>query len=454
MNGSTLACAAGFDPGSHSAWLQLSLAVCFAMAVLPRQSFAVMKENIDESRVPAYVLPDPLVAADGARITTTDEWTSKRRPEILRLFETEVYGRAPEQKPTLRFQVDSEDASALGGKAVRKEVTIHISTPRGELPLHLLLYIPKTKLPAPAFLGLNFLGNQSIHSDPKIALSRSWIQGKPETGIVDHKATEASRGAEATRWQVEQVVGRGYAVATMCCGDIDPDFDDGFQNGVHPLFYRSGQTAPESDEWGTIAAWAWGLSRALDYLETDSSIDAKHVAVLGHSRMGKAAVWAAASDPRFAMAISNESGCGGAALSKRVYGETVGLINAHFPHWFCRNFRKYDDREELLPVDQHMLIALIAPRPVYVASASEDRHADPRGEFLAARHADPVYRLFGLAGVGTDDMPPVDHPIGDTIHYHVRTGKHDITAYDWQQYLDFADAHLRGKAAGTASKSN
>jgi hypothetical protein len=415
------------------------------MAIFPGRSFAVTKENVDERRVPPYVLPDPLVAADGTRITTADEWTSKRRPEILRLFETEVYGRAPKQKPELQFHVDSEDTSALGGKAVRKEITIQVSTPRGKLPLHLLLYVPKTKLPAPVFLGLNFLGNQSVDSDAEIALSRAWIQGKPEAGIVDHKAMEASRGAEATRWQVERVVSRGYAVATMCCGDIDPDFDDGFQNGVQRLFYRSGQTAPESDEWGTIAAWAWGLSRALDYLETDSSVDAKHVAVLGHSRLGKTALWAAASDPRFAVAISNDSGCGGAALSKRAFGETVGLINEHFPHWFCRNFRKYNDREDLLPLDQHMLIALIAPRPVYVASAKDDQHADPRGEFLSARHAEPVYRLFGLAGVGTDDMPPFDHPIGDTIHYHVRTGKHDITAYDWQQYLNFADRHLRAK---------
>jgi (4-O-methyl)-D-glucuronate---lignin esterase len=413
--------------------LNSSLAIWLAIVVMPGLSFAVTKENVDESRVPQYVLPDPLVAADGAPIHTADEWTSKRRPEILRLFETEVYGRAPEQKPELRFHVDEEDASALDGKAVRKQVTIHVSTPRGKVALQLLLYIPKVNYAAPVFLGLNFLGNQSVHTDPGIALSHAWILGKPGAGIVDHKATEASRGGEASRWQVGQVVGRGYAVATMCCGDIDPDFDDGFQNGVHPLFYRSAQTAPEGDEWGTIGAWSWGLSRALDYLETDHAVDAKHVAVLGHS---------------------NESGCGGAALSKRVFGETVGLINAHFPHWFCRNFRKYNDREELLPVDQHMLIALIAPRPVYVASAQEDRHADPRGEFLAARHADPVYQLFKLAGVGTDEMPPVSQPVGDMIRYHIRPGKHDITAYDWQQYLDFADTKLRPKTGAAPSKSN
>lgn len=349
--------------------LQVFLAIWFAMAALPSQTFAVTKENVDEGRVPPYVIPDPLQTAGNARITAPDDWTSKRRPEILRLFETEVYGRAPKQKPELKFQVDSVDASVLGGKAVRKEVTIHVSTPRGKLPIQLLLYVPKSGQTAPVFLGLNFLGNQSIYSDPGITLSHSWIFGKPEAGIIDHKATEASRGTATSRWQVEQVIGRGYAVATICCGDIDPDIDDGFRNGVHPLFYRPGQIAPDDDEWGTIAAWAWGLSRALDYLETDSSINAKHVAVIGHSRMGKAALWAAANDPRFAMAISNESGCGGAALSNGVFGETVGLINAHFPHWFCRNFRKYNDREELLPVDQHMLIALIAPRPVYVASA-------------------------------------------------------------------------------------
>ncbi len=395
--------------------------------------------------MPPYVLPDPLVANDGSRIKTADEWTRKRRPEILRLFEAEVYGRAPKQKPELRFHVDSEDRGALGGKAIRKQVTIHVSTPRGQLPLHLLLYIPKTDRPVPVFLGLNFLGNQSIHNDPGITLSNSWINGKPEAGIVDHRATEASRGAEASRWQVEQVVNRGYAVATMCCDDIDPDFDDGFQNGVHPLFYRAGQTRPDADEWGTIAAWAWGLSRALDYLETDKSVDAKRVAVIGHSRLGKTAVWAGACDQRFAMVVSNCSGCGGAALSKRIFGETVGLINTHFPHWFCHNFRKYNDREDQLPVDQHELIALIAPRPVYVASASEDRSADPLGEFLSIKNAEPVYRLFGTAGLGADVMPPVDQPIGDAMRYHVRTGKHDITAYDWQQYLDFADRHLRPK---------
>jgi hypothetical protein len=404
---------------------------------------AEFKPNYDENAVPAYTLPDPLVAEDGHKVATVDDWNSQRRPELLRLFEMHVYGRAPQHEPKLEFKTTSEDRSALGGAAIRKEVTIDVITDTGRLPLHLLLYIPKSDRPAPAFLGLNFMGNQGVHADPRISLATTWMRDKLDAGVVDHRATDASRGKEAQSFQIDDVVRRGYAVATMYCGDIDPDSPDAYSKGVRQLFARKGQTEPNDDEWGTIAAWSWGLSRGLDYLETDPLIDAKRVAVWGHSRLGKAAMWGGATDPRFALVISNESGCGGAALSKRIYGETVGRINTAFPHWFCRNFRKYNENESALPVDQHELIALIAPRPVYVASAEGDRWADPLGEFLSAKNAEPVFQLFGLTGLGTDEMPTLEHPVGDNIGYHIRPGKHAVTAYDWQQYLAFADRHLR-----------
>jgi hypothetical protein len=387
--------------------------------------------NYDESKVPSYPLPDPLIDLAGEPVRTREQWLDLRRAEILRLYEESVYGAFPAANVELKVTAKDEEVDALGGLATRRQYTLTFSNGTRSHDVALLLYVPSRSgaSPAPAFIGLNFGGNHTVHPDP---------------GITVNPAKPTARGAASSRWPLETILTRGFALATIYYGDIDPDISGNvFTDGIHPLFYREGHVEPAAGEWGAIGAWAWGLSRGLDVLEAEPGVDGDRVAVLGHSRLGKTALWAGATDSRFALVISNNSGCGGAALYRRCYGERIHHICRRFSHWFCRNHRAYAEREADLPVDQHMLIALMAPRPVYVASAEKDRWADPRGEFLSAVHASAVYRMLGKEGLPVKEMPPLDQPVHGTIGYHIRSGKHDLTAYDWAQYLDFADAHLR-----------
>jgi hypothetical protein len=399
--------------------------------------------NYDESKVPEYKLPDPLTFRNGKPVSNASDWYSNRRTEILKLFEEEIYGEIPAFEFNQVYVMDDFDSSALNGKAIRKQVTIKLIVNDSTLDINVIVFLPKSEKPVPAFLGYNFNGNHTVHSDTKIFITRNWVENRKELGIENNQANETSRGAKSSRWPVELIIDRGFALATVYYGDVDPDFDDGFHNGIHGLIYCK-EDSPARCEWGSIAAWAFGLRRVMDWLETEPAIMAQKVIVIGHSRLGKTALWAGAVDERFAAVISNNSGCGGAALSRRQFGETVERINTVFPHWFCDNFNKYNNKEKKLPVDQHMLIALMAPRPVYVASATDDLWADPRGEFLAALEAGKVYQLLGLPGISVKTMPEPDHPATDGyIGYHLRTGKHDITAWDWEQYLNFVSFHLK-----------
>jgi hypothetical protein len=424
----------------------LLFALMSALTVGPLQESAEAQPAgtiYDETKVPPYVLPDPLIDHSGQSVRDARAWRDSRRPEILNLFAQHMYGRTPVATNQLAFTQTSSDANALGGLAIRKEISIQL-TPQTDGPqIHLLLYLPKNaQRPVPAFLGLNFDGNHTVQPDPGISLSTNWMRANPKRGIIDNAATEASRGSSATRWPVPSILNHGYGLVTAYYGDLEPDHPEGWRSGARSIIAPPGPDGFAPNAWGAIGAWAWGLSRILDYLEQDTDVDAQRVALLGHSRLGKAALWAGAQDQRFAIVISNNSGCGGAALSRRQFGETVQRINTTFPHWFSESFKRYNAREADLPVDQHMLLALIAPRPLYVASAQEDLWADPRGEFLAAFHADPVYRLLGTPGLGATSMPEVNQPVGHTVGYHIRSGIHDVTQYDWDQYLQFADRHF------------
>lgn len=403
--------------------------------------------NYDEAKVPKYELPDPLVTEDGKPVRDAETWQQVRRPETLALFEQHVFGRSPDPVP-IRHQLVSTADDALGGKAIRREIDITIGPANRAVTMRMLLYTPRAaSQPVPAILGLNFGGNHTVDPDPAISITTNWVREGRNGTTEGNRASEAGRGSAADNWPVEKIIDRGYALATIYYGDIDPDFHDGFENGIHAAFKRWEAGVPQPERWGSIAGWAYGLSRALDYLEQDERVDGSRVAVFGHSRLGKTALWAGATDPRFKLVISNNSGCGGAALSRRAYGETVWRINTAFPHWFCGRHSDYNENEAALPVDHHQLIALIAPRAVYVASAVEDRWADPQGEFLSTVHSDPVYRLLGTDGLGgsapPQELPPVDQAMrSGTIGYHLRSGGHDVTDYDWTQYLAFADRHL------------
>ena len=380
----------------------------------------------DESKIPHYDLPRLLVTAEGKRVTTPEEWRNVRRPQILSLFGNLVYGCVPEPESPIKtvFKVRKTDPKFMGGKATRKDVQIRISNDKGAVEMLVLVFVPnKASKPVPAFMKHSFNNTKSRDFD-----------------------SHPSKSRLRNGWPLGEFFDRGYGFVAVYQQDLVGHNEVEFLRGIHRLFYRKGQSFPNANEWGVLSAVAWGAMRAMDYLETDSDIDHNRVAIMGHSKMGKATLWTAAQDERFALAISAQSGCAGAALWRRRSGETLEKMVTRFPYWLCRNAWKFVNNEEDLPVDQHMLLACIAPRPVYVHSGIEDTWADGRGEYLSAYHASEVYHLLGKKGLSSESSPPVGQAIIESdVGYHIRKGGHSIEMYDWQRFLDFADYHLKKK---------
>lgn len=383
--------------------------------------------NYDEARLPHYDLPPVLVTSAGKKVTTPEEWRNVRRPEILGLFSNLIYGRIPEPAIPVeqKYEVVAEDPEFMDGKATRKDVKIHLSNAIGEVSMHFLVFVPNNiEGPAPAFFKHSFNNTRGR----------------------DFDASEDRPGFLRNGWPLGQMFDRGYGFCAVYQQDLLRHNEVEFLRGIHKLFYPEGQSFPKASEWGVLSACAWGAMRGMDYLETDDDIDHTRIAIMGHSKMGKATLWTAAQDERFALAISAQSGCAGAALWRRKSGETLKKMVTRFPYWLCRNAWKFVEQEDDLPVDQHMLLACIAPRPVYVHSGVDDTWADGRGEYLSAWYASEVYRLLGGTGLENEESPEVGKAIiKSDVGYHIREGGHSIEPWDWDRFLDFADYHLQAK---------
>jgi hypothetical protein len=414
-----------------------------AMAQADRPPAAVVAGipvNYDEAKVGTYTLPDPLLLANGKPVRDAKTWNQTRRPEIVRLFEENQYGRAPGRPAGMTFEVFDKGTPALEGKAIRRQVTIYFSADKAGPKMDLLVYVPANATgPVPLLLNIGFSANSSTVNDPGVKVGEVWGR--------DKKKVPAAQGMNFGRINVARLLDAGLGFATVYYGDIDPDFLGGVPYGVRALYLKPGQTEPAPDEWGSIAAWAWGLSRAIDYLETDKGVDAKRVAIMGVSRLGKTVMWAGAHDTRIALVIASCSGEGGAALSRRNYGETIAHLvePTRYPYQFAGNYAKYANQVDRSPVDAHMLVALMAPRPVLLQTGDKDFWSDPKGEFLAAVAAGPVYRLLGKQGLDTDQMPAAGVPILHTIGYFMHAGGHGTIPSDWDQFLAFMQMHLLGK---------
>ena len=389
--------------------------------------------NYDEAKVGTYSLPDPLQLNNGKPVRDAKTWYSKRRPEIVEMFETQQYGRAPGRPADESFEMVDPGTPALNGKAIRKQVTIYLDKDKTGPSIDLLIYLPAAATkPVPMFFSINFGAVQNAVDDPGIKSEKTW-DPKTNTRVTP----PAARGFGHI--DAEDLLNAGFGLATFYYGDVDPDYPTGFANGIRARYLKPGEADRATDDWGSIAAWAWSMSRVEDYFETDKSIDAKRVVIHGISRLGKTVMWAGAHDQRFAAVIASCSGEGGAALSHRNYGETIAHLTApgRFPYQFAANYAKYGGFPDKAPMDANLLIALIAPRPLLLQTGSSDYWSDPKGEFLAAGAAGKVYKLLGKEDLGTDVWPAASQPIFHDLSYYMHEGGHGMVPSDWGIYIEF-----------------
>jgi len=399
----------------------------------PRKTFPSAAE------LPAQAgLPDPLRTQAGRPVTSVRQWSQERKPELQALFAHYMYGTIPPKPAHMQIRILGEYSDFLGGEATLKLIRLETG-PENAPQIDLMVVLPKA--PAgrvPVFLAMNFCGNHTLTKDARVPLPRSWM-GNLCPGCVDHHATEAARGTQATNWPLAEIIRRGYGLATFYSGDIDSDRAEASE-GIYAWLSGGAAANNNPTNRGTIAAWAWGFHRGVDYLVTDAAIDAQRIAAVGHSRNGKATLLAAAFDDRIAMAFPHQAGCGGTSPSRGKTGESVKAINDRFPHWFNGEFKKFNEATDRLPFDQHELVALCAPRPVLFSCAEGDQWSNPAGQFEMLRAATPVYQLLGVEGLTVSAVPPLGRlEAAGRLGYYIREGKHSMTAGDWQVFLNFAD---------------
>jgi hypothetical protein len=384
-------------------------------------------------------LPDPLVMFDGSRVTSAGQWSGERRPELISLFQHYMYGYSPVNPGNLSFSTEVADNGKFGGKATLKLVTLRFGPPNTP-ELSMMIVIPNNQDgPVPVFVGLNFMGNHTTADFPEIPLTDAWIN---PGWAGDSIANEDQRGIRASRWPYEKVIDRGYAVATIYAGEISPDRQGACMEGVHRPYFEEGQTVPGPYDWGVVAAWAWGLRRAVDYILQDGDLDNQGIIAIGHSRLGKAAMLAGVLDERISIIIPSQAGSGGTSPDRFNVGESVEQINTTFPHWFNDLFKEFGHQVERLPFDQHSLIALAAPRPVLLTNATQDQWADPEGQFNMLVAASPVYEFLGSEGIETTVFPEENKLVGSRLGYFIRPGAHDMTETEWDAWMNFSDIHL------------